>query len=120
LTRACETLEFDRGADSVDFTPVPRGRGARAIFSLYCPLIGEAEEILPCGGRLVLREAMGRHRVLGRGHGTSDGESTFVVRVTLTPLGRRRVLRRHGVVATAHLAVDDFPRVAWTIRLRGR
>jgi Ca2+-binding RTX toxin-like protein len=51
LTRACETLEFDRGADSVDFTPVPRVRGARAIFSLYCPVIGEAEESLPCGGR---------------------------------------------------------------------
>jgi hypothetical protein len=94
-----------------------------AVFRMRCPGDGAPDE--PCAGRLKLREAGGRGRVLGVNSwaGGEPGDRLVIVRVHLTDLGAMLAAARGGVRAlvlyrATSRGVNVPTRVRWTIRLR--
>jgi hypothetical protein len=136
LTRACESIRFDwwiwDTPISLAFSPYPQVTSAgSATFALGCPAHDEDGEYVyyTCAGALVLREASGMRRLLGKGRfsrRSAYSTTPFDVHVGLTVLGRRRAQPPRGVLATAALSGWDYgsqdprrlSRMAWTIRLR--
>lgn len=98
LGRDCETLFFDDAR--IRLRPAPKVTATTAVFSPACR----------CEATLVLREADGAERVLGRGP-FERGR----VRVALTRLGRGAVAAEEGVVALANVPAED---VSWKVLLK--
>lgn len=71
----------------------------------------------PCAGKLTLREASGRSRLLGSGLITKR-RKVANVGVKLKAIGNRLARRRGGVLAIATVKGKGTPPVGWTIRLR--
>jgi hypothetical protein len=94
----------------------------RVVFQIQCPSNDDGSTVY-CAGPFTLRQAFGRHRLLGRSTVPWPRLRTFrgfhdAVRVRLTKLGRRLVRRPGGVVATMRLRASDAPAATWTTRLR--
>lgn len=122
----CEFVSFSFGTgdeNSLAFAPYPRSAERTSVtFRMGCPVFETHDgEPAACDGRLTLREAGGRRRLLGRGRffdrGTRD---SFDVRVALTDLGRRRARSGRGVQTTASIRGRSLPSVSWSLRLSTR
>jgi hypothetical protein len=126
----CEEIFYsDLGGGSdlnyILFPPHPVATSRKlAEFAIGCPSFDEDDGApQPCAGRLTIREAFGRHRILGRAR-VSESSRHEHVRVKLNALARRLVRRRQGVFVTVYLRGDQsvrlprpLPNVAWSIRL---
>jgi hypothetical protein len=120
----CETITFriqtDDGPVTFQTDPHPTKVAARHVdFRIPCPQDFESEST-PCHAKVELREAFGKHRLLGTAsfkRDLAEGGSR-IVRVHLTHLGRRVIARRKGVVATVYLRDFSIRNVAWTVPIR--
>ena len=109
-------------------TAYPRAIDHRRLrYRAWCPpdeSDGEPVGTGPCAGRLRIREASGRRRLLASAAFPSGMWRHRVVDARLTGLGRRLAERPPGVRATATLELQQYgeePRsrvVKWTTRLR--
>ena len=92
-------------------------RGSTALFQVPCGELEEPwgyEKPVPCRGRMTLREAAGRKRLLGAG-----AVPGHIAQVRLNPLGRQLVQQRFGTLVTASVHGHDIgPPNGWTFRLR--
>lgn len=117
----CERVSFVVDYEfGLAFTLRPRPvawSGGTARFEVPCGELTEPwgyETPAPCRGRMLLREATGRGRLLGVG-----AVPEHVARVRLTPLGRQLARGRYGTLATVSLHGHDIGRPnGWTFRLR--
>jgi hypothetical protein len=123
LTAACESLRVQgtppRGSFGVMvFPPVPHAvAGGTVRHFLACPRVEALDDaVVRCRGKLTLREAGGRRRLLGRApFADRRHRPRFRVDVALTRLGRR--LARAGVDVTATARGPRVPTAAWSYRL---
>jgi RTX calcium-binding nonapeptide repeat (4 copies) len=88
-------------------------------YRVSCDINVATEDTARCSGAVRLTEASRRHRVLGSGTFPRGRWEGRMVRVRLTPLGRRLASRRHGVRATINIrrSRTDEP-LRWVIRLK--
>src|SRR4051812_17008159 len=127
LSSSCDKLFFvfpgGDGYESV-VTPYPVAASSRTLtFDLRCAY--EDVSRAACDTPVLLREASGAHRVLGRGRLKSativdgTGPPDKLERVVLTRLGRRAIARPRGVLTTVSLPTYYPAGISWTIRLGG-
>jgi RTX calcium-binding nonapeptide repeat (4 copies) len=113
---ACERVVAGRGRLRLDFGAYPiRTGGGRLGFRVRCPFDEASDQFLVCSGRLALREATGRHRLLAQATIPRSSRSR-VVRIRLTALGRTLATRRGGVRAGLAIRGANLPTAGWTIR----
>lgn len=113
---ACEAVVAGRGRVRLTFGAYPvRTRGKRLGFRVRCPFDEARDQFFVCSGRLTLREATGRHRLLAQATIPRSSRSR-VVRVRLTALGRRLATRRRGVRAALAIRGTNLPTAGWTVR----
>jgi Ca2+-binding RTX toxin-like protein len=99
LSRDCEQGRFwwdcvGAGCSRLIWVHVqPRRTQRRALkFRIECPIIHEDENNIRCRGTMRLREAAGRHRLLGRGrfrHDHPSNKLTFSASLSLTRVGAK-------------------------------
>jgi hypothetical protein len=127
LDRDCEQLELNATYPLLGprLPPYPKmERGRTAVFTFTCPYRDGDLDDPPdpssdyCGGALTLREATGRHRLLGRATFRPGNWLYLGLRVALGPLGRAAIARPTGVWATVSLAGRNLdPPTSWSILL---
>jgi hypothetical protein len=118
----CESLFYAFHLDAkytVRFPAYPVDRSASALwFAPACPT-HPFPATPECESRVSVLEAGGGRRLLARGRMAWEERDPQPTRVALTPLGRRLIARRGGVVGT--VVLHDYPLrspLAWRIVLR--
>jgi hypothetical protein len=105
-----------RGRLRLDFGAYPiRTGGKRLGFRVRCPFDEARDQFFVCSGRLTLREATGRHRMLAEATIPRSSRNR-VVRIRLTALSRTLATRRRGVQAGLAIRGTNLPTAGWTIR----
>jgi Ca2+-binding RTX toxin-like protein len=127
LAPGCDRVLFDfRGGVGYQslLTAYPVAASSRTLtFDLRCAY--EDVSRAACDTPVLLREASGAHRLLGKGRLKSapivdgTGPPDKLERVVLTGLGRHLIARRHGVLTRVSLPKYFPAPIAWTIRLGG-
>lgn len=116
----CEQVAFrghnGDGDMNLLFDPHPSAVTRKRVeFGFGCPTDSEGE-LMPCNFTAEMREAFGKHRLLGKAHFKADlGQGGGPVSIRLTRLGRKLIARRAGVMATTRLRNYPISGVAWTV-----
>jgi hypothetical protein len=114
----CEQVAYSfgpEGEDSLRLSPHPTAASRRSVtFELRCPDLEELDgEPVACNGRIRLREATGRHRLLGsRTFRRGATDKPFSVTVPRKATGGRRVR-----VALTITARERTLRAGWDVRV---
>jgi len=121
----CEGVNFHTDVEGVlgedvGYDAHPKAVGRRTMrWNIKCPFFDNDGEYVPCGGKLSVRQASGRRRLVARGSFDIAGElGERRVRTRLTRRGRRLVRRRNGVVSVVTLKVEGFETVRWRVRIK--
>jgi hypothetical protein len=114
----CEevTFVFEKDAGTLGFLVEPRQvKPGKLRFEMACPDFEEYDgEEIGCDIPIELREAGGRHRLLGSGHiHRKDDQDRFYTHVYLTPLGVK--LSAGGVLTTGKISYRGG--LSWTFTL---
>jgi Ca2+-binding RTX toxin-like protein len=119
---SCEVIVVTRRLPFARTSPIrlparPTGSG-RYVFPCSNPEDLEDPQwaALRCSGRLTLREATGRHRLLASAR-IPRGQGLIVSSLRWTATGRRLAWRASGVRARLGLHGHNVPRAGWTLRL---
>jgi hypothetical protein len=120
----CDVVGVGRIGGFLPLLPRPTSVSRRAVVVRAACLPDPDEDYHPCRGTVKLHEAGGRRRLFARATFALEGHvSEREVRLRLTPLGRRLVSRRGGVLtdvshrATFTDGTAETLKADWTIRL---
>jgi hypothetical protein len=123
----CEWMTFSGnfgdGDTSVSLPPHPKVHRRYLDYGRVICLRDQDGEPETCNGPLTVREAYGKHRLVGRGRVIGDRDvfpsgGTPPVHVRLTKLGRKLVHRPRGVVTNGFLHGTTLPTASWTTRIK--